>query len=72
MSNNIVGDAVFWSFFITAVIGGILKCSSMAYKSKCSHVEICCIKIVRDTALEEKEHEYDIEHNVYKNDSDKK
>jgi hypothetical protein len=25
---------------------------------------------VRDTTLEEKEHEYDIEHNVYKNEDE--
>ena len=69
MSNKIVDDPVFWTFFITAVIGFILKCSSMAYKSKCSQVEVCCIKIVRDTTLEEKEHEYDVEHNIYKNEN---
>ena len=69
MSNKIVDDPVFWTFFITSVIGFILKCSSMAYKSKCSQVEVCCIKIIRDTAIEEKEHEYDIEHNVYKNEN---
>ena len=43
----------------------------MAYKSKCSQVEFCCIKIVRDTVIEEKEHEYDIEHNIYKNENEK-
>jgi hypothetical protein len=71
MSNNIVDDPVFWTFFITAVIGFILKCSSMAYKSKCNQVEVCCIKIIRDTKLEEREHEYDVEHNVYKNENEK-
>jgi hypothetical protein len=25
---------------------------------------------VRDTSLEEKEHEYDVEHNVYKNENE--
>lgn len=61
---------MFWTFLVTAVIGCILKCGSMAYKSKCSQVEACCIKIVRDTTLEEKEHEYDVEHNVYKNENE--
>ena len=49
-----VFNAVFWSFFITSVIGLILKCSSMAYKSKCKTVSCCCLKIVRDTEGEEK------------------
>ena len=48
-----VFNAVFWSFFITSVIGLILKCSSMAYKSKCKEVSLCCLKIVRDTEVEE-------------------
>ena len=49
-----VFNAVFWSFFITSIIGLILKCSSMAYKSKCKEVSLCCLKIVRDTEVEEK------------------
>ena len=55
-------DAVFWSFFITTMVGFILKCMSMAYKSKCKEVDICCIKIVRDVELEEKEEEFRINH----------
>jgi hypothetical protein len=47
-------DAVFWSFFITSVIGFILKCGSMAYKSKCKEVSVCCLKIVRDVEAEGK------------------
>jgi hypothetical protein len=48
-----VFNAVFWSFFITSIIGFVLKCSSMAYKSKCKEVSCCCLKIVRDTEVEE-------------------
>jgi len=55
-------DAVFWSFFITSMIGFILKCASMAYKSKCKEVSFCCIKIIRDVELEEKENEFEITH----------
>jgi hypothetical protein len=63
MDTNIF-NAVFWSFFITSVIGCLLKISSMAYKSKCKEVDICCIKIIRDTDLEEKENEFEITHKV--------
>jgi hypothetical protein len=36
----------------------IIKLASMAYKSKCSDLEFCCLKIKRDVALEEKETEF--------------
>jgi hypothetical protein len=61
MDTNVF-NAVFWSFFITSVIGCLLKLTSMAYKSKCKEVDICCIKIIRDTDLEEKENEFEITH----------
>jgi hypothetical protein len=43
---------VFWTFFITSMIGLILKGGSMLYKSKCREVSCCCIKIVRDIEAE--------------------
>jgi len=55
-------DAVFWSFFITSMIGLLLKMGSMAYKSKCKEVSCCCIKIIRDTDTEEKETEFVLTH----------
>jgi hypothetical protein len=61
MDTNVF-DAVFWSFFITATIGLILKCGGMAYKSKCKEVSICCLKIVRDVEAEEKETEFKLTH----------
>ena len=30
----------------------------MAYKSKCKEVSCCCIKIIRDVEIEEKENEF--------------
>jgi hypothetical protein len=69
--STIINDAVFWSFFLSTIVGCILKLSSSIYKSKCSQMEVCCIKIIRDTAIEEREHEYDVEHNVYKNENEK-
>jgi hypothetical protein len=54
----------FWIAFVSAVIGMLIKLSSMAYKSKCKEVSCCCIKIVRDTQTEEKEMEFEITHPV--------
>jgi hypothetical protein len=43
----------------------------MCYKSKCKEVDICCIKVIRDTNLEEKELEFETIHNVKEDDSNK-
>ena len=55
---------VFWVAFITTVSGMILKLASLAYKSKCKEVDICCLKIKRDVEMEEKEMEFRINNNV--------
>jgi len=55
---------VFWIAFITTISGVIIKLCSMAYKSKCKEVSCCCIKLVRDVELEEKENEFEITHRV--------
>lgn len=47
-------NAVFWSFFITSVIGCLLKFSAVIYKSKCKEFECCCLKVIRDVDTEEK------------------
>ena len=43
---------VFWSFFITSVIGFLVVIGRMLYKSKCREFSFCCFKIVRDVNLE--------------------
>ena len=48
-----VMSEVFWSGLTTSLIGFILAVGSQCYKSKCSKVEFCCIKIIRDTTIEE-------------------
>ena len=53
MDTNVF-NAVFFSFLITSVIGFLLKCSSMVYKSKCKEFECCCLKVIRDVDTEEK------------------
>jgi nucleoside recognition membrane protein YjiH len=58
--NNTLSE-VFLTFLITSVIGCFLAVVRQAYKSKCSQVEICCIKIVRDTVNEEKIDEMELQ-----------
>ena len=43
----------FYVGLYSALMGFVLAISAQCYKSKCSHVELCCIKIVRDTTAEE-------------------
>ena len=60
---------VFWVAFITTISGVLIKLASMAYKSKCKECSVCCIKVIRDVELEEKELEFRINNN--KNDEEK-
>ena len=46
---------VFWSFFITSIIGLILAVGKLCYKSKCSEINLCCIRVVRNIEMEAKE-----------------
>lgn len=48
---------VFWVAFVTSMAALVLKLASMVYKSKCSKFTMCCIKVVRDVQIEEKEYE---------------
>ena len=43
---------VFWVAFCSTVSGLMLKLASMAYKSKCSEVNWCGLKIIRKVELE--------------------
>jgi hypothetical protein len=45
---------VFYTFLITSCIGLILAIGKLCYKSKCKEVDICCFKVIRDVAGEEK------------------
>ena len=63
MDDNVF-DAVFWSFFITSMIGCMLKCSSILYKFKIREINCCGLKIVRDVENEIKLDE--MEENVNK------
>jgi ABC-type amino acid transport system permease subunit len=46
---------VFYTFLITSVIGLLLGIGRICYKSKCSSIDICCIKVVRNIDAEVKE-----------------
>ena len=55
MLDNIIKmmSEVFWTGLYSSLIGFLLAMGSQCYKSKCSQVDICCIKISRDVAGEE-------------------
>ena len=48
-----VFSEVFWTGVYTAGVGVILAVMNQCYKSKCREIDICCIKIIRDVAIEE-------------------
>jgi hypothetical protein len=58
--NDSTFDAVFWSFFITSIVGCLLKFGSMAYKTKCKEIHCFGVKIIRDIEAEEKIDEKEI------------
>ena len=61
---------VFWVAFISTASALIIKVASLAYKSKCKECKICCIKVIRDTTIEEKEEEFRISHSTSNQKSD--
>jgi hypothetical protein len=46
---------IFWTFLISSVIGFIIVIVKTCYKSKCSSIDLCCIKITRNIDAEVKE-----------------
>jgi len=44
---------VFWSFFVSSMIGFIIALLKLCYKSKCKEINLCCLKISRDITAEE-------------------
>jgi len=54
---------IFYVGLYTSLIAFMLALSRQIYKSKCSEIEFCCIKVKRDTAGELKEDEYEIQRN---------
>jgi len=58
---------VFWTFFITSLIGFLLAMGKLCYKSKCSEINFCCLRVVRNIDVELKE---DIELGTTSKDND--
>ena len=52
---------VFWVGFYTTGVACLLGMVKMIYKSKCSSVDMCCLRIVRDTSGELREDELELE-----------
>ena len=48
-------DAYFWLSVITLIFGACSLSIRYAYRSKCRQCEICCIKLIRDVDVEERE-----------------
>lgn len=46
---------VFYTFLITSVIGLLLGVGRICYKSKCSSIDVCCVKVIRNIDAEVKE-----------------
>ena len=57
---------VFYMALVTASSGFLLKLASMMYRSKCSECSFCGIIVKRNVELEEREHEYDVAHQLQK------
>lgn len=62
---------VFYSFFITSVIGFLVVIGRMLYKSKCNEFSFCGLKILRNVQLEAEIDEEMIENGVNPSDSSK-
>jgi hypothetical protein len=65
-------EVIFYTFLVSTLTGFILALTRMAYKSKCKEVNCGCIKIIRDTDVEEKEMEFTRTHPIAISESEKK
>lgn len=67
---SLTDDAVFWSGFVTIVTGFLGLSIKLILKSKCKKFSCLCITAERDTEMEEKIEERELEFsNIYKNKS---
>jgi len=60
---------VFYAMLVSTLAGLIIAVGKMCYKSKCSEINFCCIKITRNIEAEVKE---DIELNNKESESESK
>lgn len=68
MSNDFGGE--FWIATITLILGSIGMCIKAILASKCSDTEICfgCLRIIRDTKVEEDIELATLNRNIVPND----
>ena len=55
---------IFLSFLVGSVSALCAITLKLCYDSKCKKIELCCIKIERDTACEVEVDEYKIDHGI--------
>ena len=55
-------EVIFYTFLVSTLSGFVIALVKMAFKSKCKEVNCGCIKIIRDTEIEEKENEFNRTH----------
>jgi hypothetical protein len=60
--NDEIFNSVFWLAVVGSLSGFMLKLISIIFKSKCKEVSCCCMKIIRDVDLEEKQSEFELIH----------
>lgn len=63
---------IFYSLLITTGGGLILSLAKLCFKSKCSEVNLCCLKIIRDVDAEEKEAEFIATHTTRQSPTNEK
>lgn len=67
---SVLDDAVFWTSFVTIVTGFLGVSIRLLLKSKCKKFSCFCISAERDTEMEEKIEERELElSQIYKNKS---
>jgi hypothetical protein len=57
-------NSYFYLSALTLILGGLGLIVRYSYKSKCSSVELCCIKITRDIEIEEREDNEERKHQI--------
>ena len=62
---------VFFSFFITSLVGFLIVIARMLYKSKCTEFSFCGLKILRNVELEAEIDEEMMENGINPVDSSK-
>ena len=60
--NEEIFNGIFWMSITANIVGLIIALVKICAKSKCDQVEVCCIKIHRNTDLELAEEKMELEH----------